>query len=179
VGLVNLERVGVSVVRERLAEGAGPARGRSQILPLMDFLARVRPAGGTSLNEGLAAWGLRTREAGLAVLISDLMDPAGYERGLKSLLEHRHDLHVIHLLAAEEMNPAWGGDLRLEDSETGETRDLTLDAETMRMYRGRLREFLERAEGFCRANEIGYHRVVTDTPVEEFMLRQLKGFLVG
>ena len=47
------------------------------------------------------------------------------------------------------------------------------------MYRQRLRDFLERAEGFCRANEIGYHRVVTDTPVEEFMLRQLKGFLVG
>jgi uncharacterized protein (DUF58 family) len=179
VGLVNLERVGVGVVRERLAEGASPARGRSQILPLIDFLSRVRPAGGTSLNEGLAAWALRTREAGLAVLISDLMDPAGYERGLKTLLEHRHDLHVIHLLAAEEMNPIWGGDLRLEDAETGETRDLTLDAEAMRVYRGRLRDFLERAEGFCRANEIGYHRVVTDTPVEEFMLRQLKGFLVG
>jgi uncharacterized protein (DUF58 family) len=179
VGLVNLERVGVGVVRERLAEGASPARGRGQILPLIDFLSRVRPAGGTSLNEGLAAWGLRTREAGLAVLISDLMDPAGYERGLKTLLERRHDLHVIHLLAAEEMNPVWGGDLRLEDAETGETRDLTVDAEAMRVYRGRLRDFLERAEGFCRANEIGYHRVVTDTPVEEFMLRQLKGFLVG
>jgi uncharacterized protein (DUF58 family) len=179
VGLVNLERVGVGVVRERLAEGASPARCRGQILPLIDFLSRVRPAGGTSLNEGLAAWGLRTREAGLAVLISDLMDPAGYERGLKTLLERRHDLHVIHLLAAEEMNPVWGGDLRLEDAETGETRDLTVDAEAMRVYRGRLRDFLERAEGFCRANEIGYHRVVTDTPVEEFMLRQLKGFLVG
>ena len=179
VGLVNLERVGVAVVRERLAEGVGPARGRSQILPLMDFLSRVRPAGATSLNEGLGAWGLRTREAGLAVVISDLMDPGGYERGLRSLLEHRHDLHVIHLLAAEEMNPAWAGDLRLQDAETGETRDLTLDAEAMRVYRGRLRDFLERAEAFCRANEIGYHRVVTDTPVEEFMLRQLKGFLVG
>jgi len=179
VGLVNLERVGVGMVRERLADGVGPSRGRSQILPLMDFLSRARPAGGTSLSEALGAWGLRTREPGLAVLISDLMDPGGYERGLKTLLEHRHDLHVIHLLATEEMNPVGGGDLRLEDVETGETRDLTLDAEAMRVYRGRLRDFLERAEGFCRANEIGYHRVVTDTPVEEFMLRQLKGFLVG
>jgi uncharacterized protein (DUF58 family) len=179
VGLVNLERVGVGMVRERLADGVGPSRGRSQILPLMDFLSRARSSGGTSLSEALGAWGLRTREPGLAVLISDLMDPGGYERGLKTLLEHRHDLHVIHLLAAEEMNPVGGGDLRLEDVETGETRDLTLDAEAMRVYRGRLRDFLERAEGFCRANEIGYHRVVTDTPVEEFMLRQLKGFLVG
>lgn len=179
VGLVNLERVGVGVMRERIAEGWNPARGRSQVLPLMDFLSRVRPAGGTSLNDGLAAWSVRTREAGLAVLVSDLMDPGGYERGLRGLLERRHDVHVVHLLAAEEMNPGWGGDLRLEDAETGETRDLTLDTDALRVYRQRLREFLEKAEGFCRANEIGYHRVVTDTPVEEFMLRQLKGFLVG
>ena len=119
VGLVNLERVGVGVMRERIAEGWSPTRGRGQVLPLLEFLSRVRPAGGTSLNDGLAAWRLRTREAGLAVLISDLMDPGGYERGLRGLLEHRHDVHVIHLLAAEEMNPAWGGDLRLEDAETG------------------------------------------------------------
>ena len=32
---------------------------------------------------------------------------------------------------------------------------------------------------FCRGNEITYHRVVTDTPVEEFMLRQLKGLLLA
>ena len=179
VGLVGLERVGVAVVRDRVAEGFNPARGRSQVLPLMDFLGRLRPGGGTSLNDGLAAYALRSREAGLAVLVSDLMDPAGYERGLKALLERRFDVHVIQVLAAEEMNPAFGGDLRLLDSETGEQRDLTLDGEALREYHERLRAFLDRAEQFCRGNEIAYHRVVTDVPVEEFMLRQLKGLLLA
>ena len=179
VGLVNLERVGVSVLRERMAEGWSPARGRGQVLPLMDFLARLRPGGGTSLGDGLAQYSLRAREAGLAVLISDLMDPAGYERGLKALLERRFDVHVIHLLAPEEMNPGFGGDLRLMDAETGELRDLTLDGEALRQYRQRLRDFLERAEQFCRSKEITYHRVVTDTPIEEVVLRQLKGLLLS
>ena len=179
VGLVSLERVGVGVLRERMAEGFSPARGRSQVLPLMDFLVRLRPGGATSLNEGLAAYALRSREAGLAVLVSDLMDPGGYERGLKALLERRFDVHVIHVLAPEEMNPAFGGDLRLLDAETDELRDLTLDGEALRSYQQRLREFLDRAEQFCRGNEITYHRVVTDTPVEEFMLRQLKGLLLA
>lgn len=179
VGLVNLERVGVSVIRERLAEGWSPARGRGQILPLIDFLTRLRSAGGTSLNDGLSAYALRAREAGLAVLISDLMDPAGYERGLKALLERRFDVHVIHVLSADEMHPAFAGDLRLVDAETGELRDLTLDGEALRSYRQRLRDFLERAEQFCRGKEVGYHRVVTDTPVEEFVLRQLKGLLLA
>ncbi len=179
VGLVNLERVGVSVVRERMAEGWSPARGRNQVLPLMDFLGRLRPSGATSLSEGLAQHALRAREAGVAVLISDLMDPAGYDRGLKILLERRFDIHVIHVLAADEMNPSFGGDLRLVDAETGELRDLTLDGEALRAYRQRLRDFLERAEQFCRGKEIGYYRVVTDTPVENFVLGQLKGLLLA
>jgi uncharacterized protein (DUF58 family) len=179
VGLVGLERVGVAVVRDRMAEGFNPTRGRSQVLPLLDFLGRLRPGGGTSLNDGLAAYALRSREAGLAVLVSDLMDPGGYERGLKALLERRFDVHVIQVLAGEEMNPAFGGDLRLLDSETGEQRDLTLDGEALREYHERLRTFLDRAEQFCRGNEISYHRVVTDVPVEEFMLRQLKGLLLA
>ena len=178
VGLVNLERVGISVLRERVSEGYSPSRGRSHVLPMMDFLSKLRPGGTTSLNDGLAQYGLRSREAGLAVVVSDLMDPAGYERGLKALLERRFDVHVVHLLSSDEMNPGFGGDLRLLDVETGELRDLTLDGEAARAYRNRLREFLERAEQFCRAKEISYHRVVTDTPVEEFVLRQLKGMLV-
>jgi uncharacterized protein (DUF58 family) len=179
VGLVGLERVGVGVVRERMMEGFSPARGRSQVLSLMHFLGRLDPGGSTSLNDALASYALRSREAGLAVLISDLMDPGGYERGLKALLERRFDVHVVHVLAPDEMNPGFGGDLRLLDAETDELRDLTLDGEALRGYHQRLREFLERAEQFCRGNEIAYHRVVTDTPVEEFMLRQLKGLLLA
>src|SRR5436309_5899114 len=52
VGLVNLERVGVAVLRERMAEGWSPARGRNQVLPLMDFLGHVEPSGRTGLGDG-------------------------------------------------------------------------------------------------------------------------------
>ncbi|MBI1847498.1 MAG: DUF58 domain-containing protein [Candidatus Rokubacteria bacterium] len=179
VGLVNLERVGVAVLRERAAEGWPPARGRNQFPALVDFLTDVRAAGGTSLNAALAGYAMRAREPGLAVVISDLLDPGGYETGLRALLEHRFDVHVIHVLDAEEMNPALAGDLRMEDSETGEVRELTLDGETIREYRQRLHQYLDRVEGFCRSQEIGYRRVTTDTPLEEFVLSQLRGLVIG
>src|SRR5499433_3206892 len=47
VGLVNLERVGVAVLRERLSEGWPPTRGRNQFPALLDFLGGVKSAGGT------------------------------------------------------------------------------------------------------------------------------------
>jgi uncharacterized protein (DUF58 family) len=179
VGLVNLERVGVGIVRQRIAEGWPPTRGRNQFLPLVEFLSRVRAGGQTGLNEGLGSYAMRAREAGLAVLISDLMDPGGYEIGLRALLERRFDVHVVHLLSPEEIDPSFGGDLQLIDSETGETRELTLDGEALRAYRKRTHDFFDRAEGFCRAQEIGYRRVVTDTPLEEFMLTELKGLILA
>jgi len=64
------------------------------------------------------------------------------------------------------------------DAETGEARELSVDGEAMRAYHERLRQFLERAETFSRTQEIGYHRVTTDTPVEEFVLAQIRGRLL-
>ena len=179
VALTNYERVGVGIVRERVTDGWLPTRGRVQVLPLLGFLADLRAAGGTGLNDGLVNYARRARDPGLAVLISDLLDPCGYDTGLRALQERRFDVHVIHLLAREEMSPSFTGDLRLKDAETGETREVTFDGQASRSYRRRLQQFLDGAESFCRANEITYHRVTTEIPLEEFVLRQLKGFLLG
>jgi len=179
VGLVNHERVGLGILRERVAEGWAPTRGRKQVLPMLNFLADLKPAGGTGLDDGLSNYAKRARESGLVVVVSDLLDPTGYERGIRALLERRFDVHVVHLLDPEEMNPSLGGDMRLIDSETGELRDLTVDGEALRAYRSQLHGFLERAETFCRAHEIGYHRVSTDMPVEAFVVAQLRGRVIG
>ncbi len=179
VGLVGLERVGVGILRDRAAEGWLPARGRNQFPALLDFLTGVKPAGPTRLNDAIQTYAMRSRESGLAVIVSDLLDPAGYETGLRALMERRFDVHVVHLLDPEEMAPEFAGDFRLADAETGEVRELSVDREALRDYRERLHAFLERAENFCRAHEIGYHRVVTDTPVEEFVLAQLKGLVLA
>jgi uncharacterized protein (DUF58 family) len=179
VGLVNLERVGVGALRDRVAEGWPPTRGRNQVPSLLDFLGRVEPNGGTSLNEGLANYAARSRQTGLAVVISDLLDPSGYESGIRALLERRFDVHLVHVLSPEELNPELAGDLRLVDSETGETRELSMDGDAVRAYRERLRQFLDRAETFCRTKEIGYHRIASDAPMEEFVLAQLRGRVVA
>ena len=179
VGLVNLERVGVGVLRNRLTEGWPPARGRNQFPKLADFVTGIQAGGATSLNEGLAGYALRAREAGLAIVISDLLDPGGFETGMRALLERRFEVHVLHVLAPEELNPTLAGDLRLHDSETGEIREMTVDGEALRNYKQRLHEFLERAETFCHTREIGYRRVSTDVPAEEFVLAQLRGLILS
>jgi uncharacterized protein (DUF58 family) len=179
VGLVNLERVGAGILRERVAQGWLPVRGRSQFLPLAEFLQGLRPHGTTGLNEGLTAYARQARDPGVAVMISDLMDPSGYQSGIRALLERRFEVHVVHVLAPEEMDPRFSGDLRLLDAETGEIQELTLDGDALRQYRRRLAQFLSQVEAFSHANEVTYHRVTTDAPIQEFMLTELKGVLLA
>jgi uncharacterized protein (DUF58 family) len=179
IGLVNLERVGVSALHDRASDGWSPARGRNQFPKLADFLVGVEATGGTRLNDALAHYAMRAREPGLAVVISDLLDPLGFENGVRALLERRYDVHIVHVLDPQEVSPDFGGDLRLIDSETGELREITVDGDAVRAYRDRLHQFLERVEGFCRSREIGYHRVITDIPVEDFVLAQLKGLVLA
>src|SRR3989441_1195309 len=179
VGLVNHERIGLGILRDRVSEGWAPVRGRNQFPHLADFLSQVEADGTTNLNDGLGNYARRAREPGLAVVISDLLDPGGFEAGLRALLERRFEVHVIHLLSAEELNPTLTGDLRLEDSETGEGREISVDGDALRGYRERLHAFLERVETFCHGREIGYRRVSTDAPMEDFLLAQLRGLLLS
>jgi len=179
VGLVSHERVGVGILRDRATEGWPPARGRNQVVALLDFFADVTPGGPTRLNEALGQYAVRGREPGLAVVVSDLLDPLGFEKGVRALLERRFDVHLVHVLAPEEMSPEIIGDLRLLDRETGEARELSMDGDAVRAYRERLRQFLDRAETFCRMKEIGYHRLTSDSSVEDFVLSQLRGRVVA
>jgi uncharacterized protein (DUF58 family) len=179
VGLVSLERVGIGVLREKVTEGWAPTRGRNQFVTLVDFLSRLEAGGATNLNRGLSDYARRAHEPGLAIVISDLLDPSGFESGVRALLERRFEVHLIHVLAAEELQPTLAGDLRLHDSETDSMLEITVDGEALRRYRQRLGEFLQRVEDFCRSQELGYRRVSTETPVEEFVLSHLRGLVLG
>jgi uncharacterized protein (DUF58 family) len=178
IGFGNLERVGVAVFRDRVAEGWLPTRGRNQFLPIQEFLGNLTPGGGTAFNDALRQYAQRAKDAGVAVVISDFLDPAGYTAGLRALMERRFDIHVLHLLSPDELRPMLGGDLELVDAETGEVREVSVDADVLRGYERQLGTFIAGIEGFCRANELNYVRIATDMPVEDLLLRRLKGGLL-
>jgi uncharacterized protein (DUF58 family) len=178
IGFVNLERVGVAVFRDRVAEGWLPTRGRNQFLPIQEFLAELTPGGGTAFNDSLRQYAQRAKDAGVAVVVSDFLDPSGYAAGLRALMERRFDVHVLHVLAPDEMHPMLGGDLELVDAETGEVREVSVDAEALRGYERQLGAFISGIEAFCRTNELSYVRIVTDMPAEDLLLRRLKGSLL-
>ncbi|MGA2555952.1 MAG: DUF58 domain-containing protein, partial [Verrucomicrobiota bacterium] len=105
---------------EQAARGALRAvRGRKSALEFFKNLSVVTARGPANLNEALRRGAIEARQAGLAVLLSDFLDPAGYEAGLNALIGRGFQVNAIQILAPEEFAPPTYGDLRLVDAETG------------------------------------------------------------
>ncbi len=174
IALVNLERVAIGLFSNSLTQAIRPRRGKGQIFPLLRTLAQARPAGTTDLGSALEQYALRSRTAGTAVLITDLFDPIGYQEGIKSLLRRGFEVHLLHLLSEDELRPSISGDLRLLDSESGVSKDVTVDRSAVESYHRNLESFCREAESFCHRHGVSYLRASTACPIEELIFRRLR-----
>lgn len=152
----------------------GPARGSGQVMRYLAALEQSTASGGTALNEALLDFTLAARRPGLLFLISDLLDPAGCQNGLNRLLAKGHQVVVLHLLAPEELDPTFSGDLKLRDVELDAPQEVTLDAGILQAYGRQLAAWLDELRAFCRAREIHYIHTSTAVPWDQFVLRQLR-----
>lgn len=174
IGLANLERVALGLFGDGVATSLRPRRGRGQILPLLEFLSGVQPLGPTDLRASLEEYALRATVPGVAVVISDLLDPGGFEVGLRALLRRRFEVFLLHLVAEEELQPDLRGDLRLVDAEGGASREMTVDGPALKAYRARLHGFFADVERFCLRHRVDYVRASTAVPFDDLILRHLR-----
>jgi uncharacterized protein (DUF58 family) len=152
----------------------GPVRGRGHTLRLFEWLEGQGAEGTTDLNASLRAYAISGGRAGLVVLISDLFSPVGYVDGVTALAARGHEVAVIHTLSPDEVEPPLGGDLRLLDVETGDPQEVTIDGGMRALYRRRLDAWRDEIQATCRARDVHYVPVETDTPFDRVVLYGLR-----
>ncbi len=174
VGLSNLDRVAVYSFADGLGEQLPSARGKGQIFKVFEFLADLDPSGQTDLLTSLRAFVQRIKRRGVAIVISDFYDHAGYEEGLNLLRYHRFEPAAIQIIDPREAHPALRGDVEIVDMETGELRQITLSASLCAAYEREHVAYCQALGSFCSARGIGYIRADTDQPFDELVLRALR-----
>jgi uncharacterized protein (DUF58 family) len=178
LGLWHFDRLQIAPFGARLdAAGFGPRRGRAAIAPLFSYLEGLPAVGGTDFAASLAEYARRQRVPGVLLLISDLLTPAGGDptAALRPFLERGWEVIVFHILDAQEVEPGYGGDLRLHDVERVGGRGLrvTPDDRALTDYRAAFDRWLGEIEHACAARQIGYLRLLTTWSFEELVLRFL------
>jgi len=154
--------------------GLRAVRGRKSAMQFFRNISTVTARGPANLNEALRRGAIEARHAGLAVLLSDFLDPAGYEAGLNALAGRGFQVNAIQILAPEEFAPPAFGDLRLVDSETGAMQEVTFGKFRLKAYQQTVRNFCQRLREFCEGRGITFFSVLSDMPLEELLLTQLR-----
>jgi uncharacterized protein (DUF58 family) len=174
IGLTNLDRVGITTFGAGIHESMNPRRGKDHFLGLLEYCDRITCVGETDFNRSLMEYSFRSRRAGLAIVISDLLDPKGFERGLEALRFARYDVLLLQILDEEEIRPGFRGPVRLHDLETAHEQRLTIDELLLARYRERVQQWCRHIEEVCLKSQIEYLRASTLIPFEDLILKYLR-----
>lgn len=116
-----------------------------------------------ALQNGLPEW----RPQGLRVLVSDLLWPGDPVRTLRLMGRGAARMAVIQVLAREDVDPRAYGNIRLLDRESGQTRELRVDASVLRDYRRSLSRHQDAWQAACRQSAAPMVTLVAEDVVEQ------------
>jgi len=171
MALASSERAQVLTAGEGLVRVREPVRGRGALAALLRELDEVTASRGTDLTRAIDGAVLRAERPGMLVVTSDFFDPGRFDEALGRAAAAGHDVALVQVLAPEEIEPPWDGDLALEDAESGTTLDVTLDDRAAEAYRERLEGLFAMLRATAKRLRAPYVRVKTDEPLLEAVRR--------
>ncbi len=180
IGLANLDRVAIVTTTDKVLDRMPPTRGKQRIFKVFQFLREARADGTTDLGAALRVFVSQHKRRGLAVLVSDLYDPAGFEQGINVLRYNKFEPFVLHIIDRSDASPPLRGDVRLYDCETGEEREVTVTSRVLQKYKEAYDQYLLDVQNFCASKQVSYVSADTSVPFDEMVLRVLRrGGIVG
>jgi uncharacterized protein (DUF58 family) len=177
VGLANLDRVTVVAAHEHGGSLMPATRGKNRIFKVFQYLEQLEAAGVTNLAQSLKTFVAQHKRRGLAILISDLYDPQGFEAGINVLRYNKFEPYVLHMI-----EPGGGalaqrailGDINVYDCETGEEREVTVTERMLDEIVAAHREYDSSIQRFCTRSHVPYFAAPPDVPFDELVLRVLR-----
>jgi uncharacterized protein (DUF58 family) len=174
IGLVHLDRLTLLPFGRGLGDESSPGRGKGRIFRVFELLDRLEPAGPTDLRESFKEFAERPRQMGLAVVISDFLDPGGFETGVKILRTMGHDVFAVHIASPRDRDPGALGDVRFVDAETGELREVEVTPRLAAAYEAAWESHAAELRQFCGRYDVGYVRADVDQPFEDVILKTFR-----
>ncbi len=174
IGLIRSDRVRIETIGQPVRQPGPVFRGRRSLWRMLDYLEGIEPGESVSLAQGVKNFCLRNSGKGIVVLISDLMDKAGYQDALRYLVARQMDAYVIHTLSQEELEPDVKGDLRLVDCEDADVAEITVSAPLLKRYQQTLAAFIGDAREFCNRRGMSYLLAKNQLPVDQLVSSYLR-----
>ncbi|HEU4410198.1 MAG TPA: DUF58 domain-containing protein [Polyangiaceae bacterium] len=175
MALAGAERAQLFGLREGRLEARPASRGRGGVGRLLRELGALEASGAGGLAAAIDRALGQAARPGLLAVVSDFFDPSPVTAALARARAAGHALGLVQVVAPEEIAPALEGDLSLVDAETGQTVELSADADAIAAYVRRFEGLCASLDAFARRHGATYVRMRSDEPV----LGPLRRFVLG
>ena len=176
--LSNLDKTGLMAFADKIVAIKAPARGKKQYPEVLKYFLSLSPSDLTNLNGCLAEYASICRNPGIAIIISDFLDPKGYEDGLNALAYRDFDINLIQVMSHEELFWSKTGNLMLHEVETGEKKVTFVDKHLLALYQNMVNAFISKIKRYCSLCGINYFLCDTGILFEDLLTEYLsKGAL--
>ena len=149
-------------------------RGKRSALGYLTNLQALEAGGVGDLASALKRGTGEIKQTGAVLVISDFLDPAGYETGLAAMVARGFHVTAIQVLAPAELSPSIHGDLKLIDSETGAVQEVSFGKYRLAAYQKAVAGYIRQWEAFCKARGIRSLTVSSGTSLSDVVLRQMR-----
>ena len=173
VALRGLQRVGVTTFADGVVADCPPIGQRAEYLKILHFLGEAEVNKGSSpgaqvtdVRSAAQALVRRYQRRGLAVVISDLYDPAGFQQGIELLHFHGYRAAVIQVYDPADARPPVLGDLECLDVESEATWQLTVTERMRARYCALFDAFQQSVRDYCASRDLPCAQVAVDWPQE-------------
>jgi uncharacterized protein (DUF58 family) len=174
VCLRSLDRLIVAGYADGLAAALPPLRQAARISRLLTFLEGLAPRGKkTDMVRAVEMFARRRQRPGPVVVISDLYDSDGFQRGIDLLQFYGFEPRIVHMIDPRDAQPTLLGDVELLDAESQNCIRATITERTVRRYRALLAEFHESVRDYCRRRCLVYMPIPCDLAEDDVFLRVL------
>ncbi len=176
MGLLNNERVSAYASHQATdaPDRLPPCRGRMNLRKLFQFIEGVEGRGDAPLDRAIESLLRHHSGRGVCVIVSDFLTFGDLKRSFNILYAAGLEPFGIQILSPQEIEPDITTDLRLVDSETEDTLDISSSADLFALYQ----EYRQGLENdltlLCQRRQGRFMSVSSTTPVETILFDQLR-----
>ncbi|HEY2083702.1 MAG TPA: DUF58 domain-containing protein [Verrucomicrobiae bacterium] len=176
MGLLNNERVSIYASHQAgdSPDRQPPCRGRASLRTVFQFIEGIDGRGDAPLDRAVELLLRHHSGRGVCVILSDFLTFGDLKRSFNLLYSSGLEPFGIQILSPREIDPDLASDLRLVDSETQDTLDISTSTDLLNLYQEYRQGLEHELELLCRRRSGQFLSVSSTTPVESVLFDQLR-----